>query len=254
MKPVTRIKVNILIDIIMFVCMIGLAVIGFIIRYVLISGAERWEKYGENMELTIWGLDRHQWGYIHLLTGILLVILLVLHILFHWKQVVCMIKKLIPRKKMRVAIVSSLVVFSAFIMVLPFFIPVEKGAPIRTRGGGNGKNITHNKPENRSGANAPAVNGVAEHSLSQREKNEHEGNDEHQHHESRSLDIKGHHTIGGMARTYHVSANEMKRKLGIPSHIPDNERLGRIRRQYGFTMHDVEDCILELRGKDQPSE
>ena len=252
MKPVTRNKVNILIDIIMFICMVGLAVIGFIIRYVLIPGAERWEKYGENIELTIWGLDRHQWGYIHLLSGIFLVILLVLHILFHWNQVVCMIKRLIPRKKMRVAIASSLVLLSVFIMVFPFFIPVEKGEPIRNHGGGNGKNITHTIPENNPGTNAPAGNGSGEHSLQQGENNEQFDNHEHQHHESRSLEIKGYHTIGGLAQRYHVSPIDVKRKLGIPAHIRNNERLGRIRRQHGFTMHDVEDCILELRGKDAP--
>jgi len=36
---------------------------------------------------TLWGLDRHQWGYIHLIVAIFFLILLILHIYFHWTQI-----------------------------------------------------------------------------------------------------------------------------------------------------------------------
>lgn len=60
MKPVIRQKVNTVIDIVMFVVMVALAVIGFLIRYTLLSGAERWERFGRNMDRTFLGLDRHE--------------------------------------------------------------------------------------------------------------------------------------------------------------------------------------------------
>jgi len=67
MKPITRQKLNITIDIVMFIVMVALAVIGFIIRYVLIPGSERWERYGRNVELTCLGMERHEREFIHLL-------------------------------------------------------------------------------------------------------------------------------------------------------------------------------------------
>lgn len=63
MKPVTRQKLNISIDIVMFVVMVALAVIGFLIRYLLIPGTEKWERYGQNIDMTFFGLDRHEWGF-----------------------------------------------------------------------------------------------------------------------------------------------------------------------------------------------
>tara|TARA_R110002033_G_scaffold38827_3_gene78300 strand:+ start:2890 stop:3105 length:216 start_codon:yes stop_codon:yes gene_type:complete len=40
--------------------------IGFLIKYTLISGKERNVIYGKNVELSLFGMDRHEWGYIHL--------------------------------------------------------------------------------------------------------------------------------------------------------------------------------------------
>ncbi len=101
MKPITRQKLNIIIDIIMFLVMGALAAIGFIIRYILIPGSERWEKYGRNVDLTCWGMDRHEWGLIHLVLGILLIVLLILHIIFHWTMIVNYFKRLLPNPTWR---------------------------------------------------------------------------------------------------------------------------------------------------------
>ena len=58
---------------------------GFLIKYTLISGQERWDVYGRKVELYLLGLDRHQWGMIHLILGFVLMGLLIAHIVFHWK-------------------------------------------------------------------------------------------------------------------------------------------------------------------------
>src|SRR6056297_2617251 len=142
MKPVNRLKVNIIIDILMFVVMIALAVIGFFIRYVLLSGEERWERFGENLDMTLFGLDRHELGFIHLILGISLSVLLVLHIVFHWKQIVCMIQRLFPKIRIRVAFVSFLVLLSILLLSSLFFLQPELGEPIRRQGRGAGRNAS----------------------------------------------------------------------------------------------------------------
>jgi hypothetical protein len=40
-----------------------------------------------------------------------------------------------------------------------------------------------------------------------------------------------------------VPVEEILRELGLPSGLPSEERLGRLRRAYGFEMHDVREVI-----------
>ena len=76
-------KINFMIDVIMFVVMMVIGGIGFLMKFVLVSGSKSWEIYGEKVDLFLWGWDRHQWGSLHLILGYLLLGLLVLHIVFH---------------------------------------------------------------------------------------------------------------------------------------------------------------------------
>jgi hypothetical protein len=69
----------------------------------------------------------------------------------------------------------------------------------------------------------------------------------HEDHEARTLEIYGTNTIGEIADRYNVPAELIKKALGIPVDRPDSERLGRLRRQYGFHMSDVERFIEEYR-------
>lgn len=226
MKPVIRQKLNITIDIVMFLVMVALAVIGFIIRYILIPGSERWEKYGRNVDLTCWGLDRHEWGFIHLILGIFLVLLLVLHIIFHWTMIVCYLKRLLPRNKWRYAVVSGIIILSCIFAAAPFYLSPKAGTPVR----GQGEEYW-------------LMNYGEENDLSDKDHEEAHAK------EARIPDIKGFNTIGELAAVHCVSAAELKKGLNIPSGVSDNEQLGRIRRIYGFTMREVEDCILALQDK-----
>lgn len=249
MKPGTRLKLNIVIDIIMFVVMVALVIIGFLIRYVLLSGTLRWEKFGRNVDMTFLGLDRHQWGYIHLIIGISLVVLLVLHIIFHWAQIVCMIKRLLPGIRVRTTVIASLTLVSVAIILIPFFVGSEIGDPIRGRCEGYGhmsyqaneESVLLEGFENEAGQlkdSRPEESAVVKFTEVK-----------HDHQEARTLEIKGFHTIEGLAGNYNISAAELKQRLKIPAHVSNNERLGRVRRLYGFSMREVEDCILELQSK-----
>jgi len=157
MKPAIRQKTNIIIDIAMFIVMILLAIIGVVIRYSLIQGSERWIKYGQNVELTIWGMDRHEWGLIHLIVGIFLIGLLVLHLVFHWKQIVSMIKKLIPDVKIRTAAVTITLGFCILILFSPLIITPKIGDPIY----GKGQRLSRNNSSHSGNVLQPSVNDVA---------------------------------------------------------------------------------------------
>lgn len=80
-------KLNFAIDSLMMIIMMALAGIGFLMKFVLIPGKERWLVYGANVELYWLGLDRHEWGTIHLWLGYSLLFLLALHIALHFKWI-----------------------------------------------------------------------------------------------------------------------------------------------------------------------
>ena len=81
----------------------------------------------------------------------------------------------------------------------------------------------------------------------------HEGDREEYHHERRELlsgiDIQGYMTLKEVSAAYDVPADLIKEKLDIPLGTDDNERLGRLRRWYGFTMSDVREIIYAEREK-----
>jgi len=115
-------KLNFVIDIIMFVLIGLLAGLGLLIKYVLLSGTERWLIYERNVELTYMGLDRHQWGNIHLWIAIALVAFLVLHIILHWNMIVCLYKKLMGNKTSRIVCGSVFSIITLLFVVFPFLI------------------------------------------------------------------------------------------------------------------------------------
>jgi hypothetical protein len=231
----------------MFVVMVALAVIGFLIRYTLISGADRWEKFGRNVDMTFFGLDRHQWGTVHLVLGVLLAVLLILHIVFHWDQIVCLFRRLIPAKQPRDATYAGLMVLGAVLILIPVCFSPELGEPIRGQGEGFGRNFPETIMDSPQMTKDPEEMRATDQPVSTRKYQAGEIEPEQEKEEARVLDIRGYHTIGGLSRLYNVPSVEMKRQLNIPSTVGNNERLGRIRRIYGFTMREVEDCILALQ-------
>jgi len=54
-------------------------------------------------------------------------------------------------------------------------------------------------------------------------------------------------TLLEVADKYDVPANHIKRKLDIPLSTSDNERLGRLKKTYRFTMSDVEGIIYKYQ-------
>ena len=59
--------VNLGIHALMTFCMSTIIGTGFLIKYTLIPGQERWTVYGENIELYFLEMSRHQWEMLHLI-------------------------------------------------------------------------------------------------------------------------------------------------------------------------------------------
>jgi len=128
-----RAKLNLIIDALLLLCLAAIAGIGFLIKYVLVPGHQRWEIYGRNVSLFLRGLDRHQWGTIHFIIGLVFLALLVLHVVLHWQMVVGIYRGLIPNRFVRWIIAMILLVVTVFLLAFPYFVRpkvIEQGKGI----------------------------------------------------------------------------------------------------------------------------
>ena len=118
-------KINFVVDACMFICMMPLAGIGFLMKFVLIPGKERMDVYGHNVDLFFLGLDRHEWGTIHLWIAYILLALLAAHIMLHLRWISALLEKLIAVRKKQVIAVVVFIVLCFFLLVFPFLIKPE---------------------------------------------------------------------------------------------------------------------------------
>lgn len=76
-----RSTLNFLIDVISFAVFLGMIATGLLIRFVLPPGS----RGGKG--LSLWDLDRHEWGDLHFWLAITLFGLLLVHLVLHWSWV-----------------------------------------------------------------------------------------------------------------------------------------------------------------------
>ena len=118
-------KLNLVIDALLLLCLAAIAGIGLLIKYVLVPGYQRWEIYGRNVSLFLWRLDRHQWGTIHFIIGLIFLALLVLHIILHWQMIVGIYRRLIPNRFARWITALILLVVTIILFAFPYFVKPE---------------------------------------------------------------------------------------------------------------------------------
>lgn len=102
-----------------------IAGIGFLIKYTLVPGRERQIKYGNNVELSLFGLDRHEWGTIHLIISFIFLGLLAVHLILHWKVIICVFNRLIQKRKLKRMIALTFMTLTVLFIITPFLIRPE---------------------------------------------------------------------------------------------------------------------------------
>jgi hypothetical protein len=120
-------KINFITDALMFLVMMAMAGLGFLMKYVLVPGRERWVKYGRNINLTLFGWERHDWGDLHLDLGLIFLGLLVVHIILHWRQIVGLFQRFVPDER-RPLVLLVFVLLAVFLIYFPFLLSPEIGA------------------------------------------------------------------------------------------------------------------------------
>ncbi|MCD6451647.1 MAG: DUF4405 domain-containing protein [Acidobacteria bacterium] len=225
-------KTNLIIDGIMLLLMAAVGGIGFLIKFVLLPGRVRNIKYGSNVELYFFGLDRHQWGTIHLFLGLILLGLLVVHILFHWKMIAAIYRNLLVRGRKARWIAGILFgLATLFLFCFPLLVKPE----IEPASGKGRFKISqekvYEKPSIEEGKKKqPHLPDEEKSKTAETEKNRLR---DHQ------LKIRGYMTLGEISRDYGIPLNYLKEKLNLPEYISPYERLGLLRRRYGLRMSEV---------------
>lgn len=241
-------KLNLSIDIFMLVLMMPLAGIGFLMKYILVPGTRRNELYGSGVDLEFLGMDRHEWGQIHFLISIVLLVLLALHIILHWKVIVCVFRRMIPGKIMRIVLASLLAVLSLIMIAFALLVTpefVEREPLYRNR-------------ENRSSRLQMESRSFAGFSEKQKttgkfavqedsvdiipEKKIQDASHFHDEYPDSYYEINGSQTLQYVAEKYGVDLTKLATDLNIPE-TRAGEKLGRLKRQYPFTMDDVRESI-----------
>lgn len=116
----------------MALCMSAVIGIGFLIKFTLISGLERKSIYGQNVELYLFNMDRHQWANIHFILGLVFFGLLAIHIFLHAKVISAIYNKIIKTPLTKKFFAFIFILLCALFILVPFFItpkiePIEKG-------------------------------------------------------------------------------------------------------------------------------
>jgi hypothetical protein len=202
--------INLCIDIILLLLMMSIAGLGFLMKYVLLSGDQRNLVYGQKVDLSFWGLTRHQWGDIHLILSVIFLLLLLIHIILHWKMIVCVFQRMIPYKSMRIYITVALTSIGLLLFLLPFFIQPDISQRV---------SVLQN-PENR--------------------------NKQHQNISVNNYPVQGNMTLREAADQYNVPEDFIAKGLNIAASLT-NEKIGRLRKQYGFTLEEISKIISEYK-------
>lgn len=100
-----RTNLNFIVDLISFLDLLGLAVTGFIMKYILPPGTGgrgrmfrggrgAGEYAGEHIK-DLWSMTRHEWGSIHFYLAVIFVVLMIVHIILHWSWIKAYFKSLV---------------------------------------------------------------------------------------------------------------------------------------------------------------
>lgn len=113
-----RTNLNFTIDAISFIAFIFLTTTGILMYYILPAGSGKY--------LTIWGLDRHQWGTIHFWVSIVFFSILTIHLILHWRWIANVVRgKSDSDSSYRIGLGFVGIFALIAISILPLLTPVQ---------------------------------------------------------------------------------------------------------------------------------
>ena len=118
---------------------------GFLMKFVLIPGKDRFAVYGRNVDLFFLGFERHQWGMLHLWLAFVLIALLAVHIALHLSWIIAMVRTMIAGRTVQKIIVAVFLLLCLLFALFSFAVQPE----VREGGGGEGHGFGKGRMEHR---------------------------------------------------------------------------------------------------------
>lgn len=194
-----RSALNFLIDVLTFLVFFAKVWTGFLIHYILPPGG------GRGHALTLWGMNRHDYGNVHFYLALAMVALIIVHLWLHWPWVCSIMSNLLgaPQpKRIRRVLYGTILLLVMGIVIAGSLLWVETKVK-----------YTYGEEQGRYGYEA---------------------------FETKELPyITGRTTLSQAAEMAGISVEQLISELQLPSNINHNERLGRLKWQYGFEIEDV---------------
>ena len=230
-----RAHLNFLIDALAFVAMLLLFTTGLILAHKLPpgSGGEHGAGVGrgaaERAVTMLWGWTRHQWGDFHYWIAYGLLAVLALHIVLHWKWIVCVLQGKPTQASPYRLLVGTLALMAVVCMtVMPLVsdtATVKRGeiseAPLTQSPGSKAPAAAAGD----SASNAPELTAPSEEAA------------------PNASAIRGSMTLQEISDAVHVPVGEIVRKLNLPADADPSERAGRLLREHGLEMTDLRAAV-----------
>jgi len=222
------------VDIFLFISMSGLFFTGIIMTFFTDSG-----PYANEVSKYFFRLHRHQWGNIHLYFAIVFLILLVIHLIFEWEWIKGKTRNIFKRIWILVPIASVAVV----ILFISWYVTPKYTDYYKKYGKEWQKLIeVKNKQRLMNFENKRDFEQRAR--PKEREKKIDERSDIGK--ESDAVVITGQHSLIDIERTCEISARNIAKLLGLPRNVSLTVKLGKLRKQYLFSIHEVREIVYTL--------
>lgn len=206
-------KVNYIVDLLTLAVILAMTATGLILRFALPPGSRG---------RVLWDWTRHDWGDLHFWLAAGLFAIIVLHIALHWAWVCGLTQRLLssnPSSRPTSAVKRNLVglAFLGGIAVVLAGLTwwasqMVSDGPL-TRGGQNGQRDS-------------VARAVEDHKPAAGQR-------------THDLQIRGSMTLGQLAESAKIPVELLRDRLGLPSSVAADTRLGHLRHEYGVRMSDV---------------
>ena len=208
-----------LVDTLLFLCFVGLVLIGFLIGLFLPKGPSALEsaKY-------FLGLHRHQWANIHLYLSIAFTVFVIIHLIISWKWIKSKARQIFKKGWGTVLILTVI----ASILVLFLFWSLYPRIPgaYEDYGRGAGKKA---KQQQLSEEGYP----ITEERILYEDG-------------SVYIAITGQTTFKQAENATGIPAKKIAAELGLPSKVSLDETFGRLRKKHPFDLERVRDVISDI--------
>jgi uncharacterized protein DUF4405 len=206
-RVMKKTQVNFVLNLSAFYILIFMISTGLLMEYVLLPGS----RGGHG--LSLFGMNRHDWGDIHFYLSIAFMIAMLLHIVLHWNWIRSLFTKNFSSKT--TLIFSFVLITSLLLIGAPFFLPIDRDL------------------------DAESHERFGEHGI------EREGDSSFM--GSQEIHIRGFMTLEDIEEQSGVSVSLILETLKLPADTPANSKIGQLTRTNSIDLDFVREIVAQLQ-------